>query len=307
MNPDTTDVLQRFERVCATHYASWHIGELEVLQGGLEALVCKAHSTAFGPVVIKIPWSRWVSNDNDAGVDNRALLQQEVMLASHLAASHIAVPRVYAFHQGSDDFDFIVSAFIEHDLSVPDDCEFGALMSRIHACPPPAFAFAMQGQTPLSFLLAERLTRRLEVVRRISGLPLALAPASEIQRLLARCDDRRCILHMDARPANILTQNGHVRAIIDWSNALLGEPALDLARIAEYGHLSPAFLAGYGVQDCFSHLPEAVELLYRLDTAAMLAVVFLSELDVPDLQQGQAQVRRVDELCSALRAHGLAP
>lgn len=307
MNPNMIDLLKRLERVCTTHYAAWQMRDLEILRSGLEALVCKAHSTAFGPVAIKIPWSRWASNDNDADVDNRALLQQEAMLTTHLSACNIAVPRVYALHQGNDDFDFIVSAFIEHDLSAPDDYEFGALMRRIHDCPPPSFALSMQGETPLPLLLAERLIRRLEVVRRISGLPLALAPATSIQRFLARYGNRQCILHMDARPANILTQNGQVRAIIDWSNALLGDPALDLARIAEYGHLSRAFLAGYGVQDGFSHLPKAAELLYRLDTATMLAVVFLSELEVPDLQQGRAQFQRVDELCAALRAEGLSP
>ena len=45
-------------------------------------------------------------------------------------------------------------------------------------------------------------------------------------------------------------------------------------------------------------VPAEVELLYRLDTAIMLAVVFLSE--APDPVAAARQVARVSELCAAL-------
>jgi aminoglycoside phosphotransferase (APT) family kinase protein len=105
---------------------------------------------------------------------------------------------------------------------------------------------------------------------------------------------------MDMRPANVLTRDGHIVAVIDWSNALIGDPALELARIAEYGYLDAEFYAGYGMTDGFAHVPRSVELLYRLDTAVMLAVVFLSES--PDPQCAQSQGQRVIKLSAQLSA-----
>jgi aminoglycoside phosphotransferase (APT) family kinase protein len=107
-------------------------------------------------------------------------------------------------------------------------------------------------------------------------------------------DPQRRLLHMDARPANLLTHKGHILGLVDWSNALIGDPALELARIAECGYLTPEFLQGYGVADPFAHLPKAVEVLYRLDTAIMLGVVFLSE--APNEALAQAQVTRIQAL-----------
>jgi aminoglycoside phosphotransferase (APT) family kinase protein len=104
---------------------------------------------------------------------------------------------------------------------------------------------------------------------------------------------------MDARPANVLTQKGTIVAIVDWANALIGDPALELARIAESGHLSPDFLRGYNNQNDEQRPPERVRLLYHLDTAVMLAIVFLSE--APDPQQAQVQIKRVNELYAAFK------
>lgn len=101
---------------------------------------------------------------------------------------------------------------------------------------------------------------------------------------------------MDMRPANLLTHRSAIAAVIDWSNALVGDPALELARIEEYGHLSSGFREGYGEA---VNAPRQIHLVYRLDTAIMLAVVFLSE--APNPGAARAQVDRVKELCARLR------
>ena len=95
----------------------------------------------------------------------------------------------------------------------------------------------------------------------------------------------RRLLHMDLRKENILVRGGRPVAILDWSNALIGDPALDLARAAEYGSLTPAALDAYG--DAGSFTMSSVtplgplgpltprQAVYRLDTAVMLSHVFL--------------------------------
>jgi aminoglycoside phosphotransferase (APT) family kinase protein len=100
---------------------------------------------------------------------------------------------------------------------------------------------------------------------------------------------------MDARRANIRVVRGEIRAILDWSNALLGDPALDLARAAESGARNPEFDAGYGE---LPRPPVELDTVYRLDTAVMLAVVFLSE--APDPAAARRQVERVQELLAVL-------
>jgi len=105
---------------------------------------------------------------------------------------------------------------------------------------------------------------------------------------------------MDARQANLLTRAGAVVGIVDWSNALIGDPELELARIAEYGALDSAFLEGYESPGPREMPPQQLELTYRLDAALMLAVVFLSE--APDPERARRQVARVLELRAALGA-----
>lgn len=99
---------------------------------------------------------------------------------------------------------------------------------------------------------------------------------------------------MAFRPANLLSYQGELKAVVDWTNLLIGDPSLELARIAEYGLLDEGFLSGYGAPNPFGHLPPGVETLYRLDTAVMLAVVFLSE--APDAELAKRQIERVQAL-----------
>lgn len=297
MKREITYILERLGQIFGQQYPDWQVADLAIVGSGLDTLICQARSAAFGAIAIKVPWRRWVSNKNDPSVDARELLRQEAVLSTHLAAYHVATPRIHAFHEGDDDFDFLVSELIMHDESKPDDYEFGALMRAIHESPPPQLSFVMQGTTPLHVTLAERLTRRLDVVAQLTGTPFASRSTADIQTILEQAPMSQNILHMDARPENLLVYQGKILAIIDWSNALLGDAALDLARIAEYGYLSTDFLRGYGNQQCFAHLPRAVELLYRLDTATMLTVVFLSENR--NLERGKIQFQRVCELYTA--------
>ncbi len=104
---------------------------------------------------------------------------------------------------------------------------------------------------------------------------------------------------MDLRPANILVRSRRPVAILDWSNALTGEPALDLARAAEYGSLTPAALAAYGPRAAFSLIPRTPrEIVYRLDTAVMLSHVFSG--GAPDEDKARHYIARTKTFCRAL-------
>ena len=281
----------RLRAVLDARWPAWGVGELELIGTGLEAAVFRAESRAFGRVAIRAPWTRWISNDNDPSQDARELLATEQLLADHMRAHGVPAPRAFALHRGDDDFDFLVSAYIPDDAGDEDPAAFGAVLRRIHDAPVTAEIERAIGQGDLAGTLATRLTERLAVVQRLAGEPLRAVSAAAVRELVAGARYRPSVLHMDARRANLRVEAGELRAILDWSNALLGDPALELARAAEYGVRSPAFEAGYGALP-----PVSVELetIYRLDTAVMLAVVFLSE--APDPAPARRQVERVQQL-----------
>jgi hypothetical protein len=62
--------------------------------------------------------------------------------------------------------------------------------------------------------------------------------------------------------------------------------------------LKSDFLSGYGDSEAIE-VPLREELLYRLDTAVMLALVFLSE--APNAGRAKAQIARVVSLCEAFQ------
>lgn len=74
--------------------------------------------------------------------------------------------------------------------------------------------------------MREELRRRLEWAE-----PLSAQGKREIQRLLDEMPDGSRLCHFDLHPGNImLSKNGPV--LIDWNNALVGDPAADAARTA---------------------------------------------------------------------------
>ena len=90
---------------------------------------------------------------------------------------------------------------------------------------------------------------------------------------------------------------GKIVAIADWGNALFGDPALELARIAESGFLSEQFIAGYG-EDLLGTIAPQIATIYRLDTVVMLAIVFIDE--APDPYAARTMIARAWALAAEL-------
>src|SRR5262249_57263606 len=51
---------------------------------------------------------------------------------------------------------------------------------------------------------------------------------AERLRAVRRRDDR--LLHLDYHPLNVMVDGGRVTGVLDWANALAGDPRADLAR-----------------------------------------------------------------------------
>jgi aminoglycoside phosphotransferase (APT) family kinase protein len=295
-------VIGELQRQLAAHYPEWRTTALQRAGAGLSFLVCRAETAPFGTVAIRVPWVAHYVSANDDGIAMRQLLRQEAGVAAHVAAHGIAAPQVYALHLGDDGFDFMVSEFVVADGSAPDAREFGRLMRAVHGCPPPTVSLVEQTDQPFGRTIAARIARRAAIFERLTGRALALPPVDALAASLVAGEARRSLLHMDARPENLFTRAGRIVAIADWGNALIGDPALELARMAEWGHLGDDFLAGYGAARPFTMLPPAAECLYRLDAVLVLALVFLSE--APDAELARPLVGRAVDLAARLRAVG---
>jgi aminoglycoside phosphotransferase (APT) family kinase protein len=296
--PAPEPYLAALRDVLAREYPAWGSGALSVAGRGLNFLVCRVETARFGTLALRTPWVRTLINDTDGVLDARRLLRQEAALADYARARGIPAPATRALHLGTDGVDFLATDFVHGDGSAPDARAFGALMRAIHALPPPTFPLIEGGDTPPHERIAARLSQRTAALARLTGEAFPLPGEHELRALLASRAGVRATLHMDARPANLFTRRGAIVAIVDWGNALVGDPALELARIAEGGQLDGAFLAGYG-DDPLGTLPPAIAGLYRLDTVVMLALVFLAE--APNLVAARAMLARARVLITTLR------
>jgi aminoglycoside phosphotransferase (APT) family kinase protein len=145
-----------------------------------------------------------------------------------------------------------------------------------------------------------RITDRFaELAALVPGLP-AVPDAAQLATVVSRRPSDS-LLHLDVRAPNLRCAGGAVSAVLDWSNALTGDPLLELARIAEYALLPEngldchAILAGYG-EPVPADSPAFW--IYRLDTAVMLALLFSSE--VPQAGLGPRSVDRLREVHARL-------
>ncbi|MBO4209752.1 phosphotransferase family protein [Micromonospora echinofusca] len=268
---------------------------LTPIGGGLEFRVFRAVTPQGTAVALRTAAGhRFQANANDPEVDTRALLTWEHTVTSHLAGHGIpvAAPRELAL----GDPDVSVSDFVDDDGQGPEPYRLGSLLRRLHGVPPPAARPVAHEGLPTGRLVPRRIARRWrEVAARVPDLP-APPPVDRLAAAVAgRPQDR--LLHLDVRAANLRCVDGRVHALLDWSNALIGDPALELGRLAEFALLPEngidveAVSSGYG-----DGVPvgSAAAWTYRLDAAVMLAVVFLSE--APDPVRGPRAVDRLREV-----------
>jgi aminoglycoside phosphotransferase (APT) family kinase protein len=286
--------------------------ELQPCGEGLGSQVWRAEHPAWGPVAIRVPRQRIVSNANEQGIESRALLQQERRLSAYLAPFGLPVPRVFHLHDRDPGPYFIVTAYVDNDRTPADPVAVGRLLARLHAVPaPPDWTPVAQVGETLARTLATRIHQRSRTIElltgesltgeSLTGLALDVPGPEELERLLLRTTGARSLLHLDYREPNILTSRTAIAGLIDWDNCLIGDPALEIARVSESGLWLPSMASGYGAPDPLAAIPEPVALLYRLYTATMLALVFLSE--APDPARATPAVERVRHLWAQYRRH----
>jgi aminoglycoside phosphotransferase (APT) family kinase protein len=275
--------------------------DLVAVGQGFEAAVFRTDLPPFGTVAVKAPWRRFPGGSYGTGVDCRALLRQERALAGWAAANGLPAATPHALHE-TDAQDLLVSAYVDGDDLPPDPAGLGALLRRLHDAPPPELDPVVHGPTgDFRTAIAARILERLDRVEALIGESLVgdrdWVDAEALRAALP--DGRRALLHMDFRPANLRCRGGRIRAVLDWSNAALADPAFELARMHEAGTLTEAVLAGYGDRDWSSRVAPAARSACHLDAALMFAIVF--RIGEPDPARAAAATARARGLLLDLR------
>ena len=267
-------------------------------QGG-EFTVFRAVIGAGDNVVLKTAPHEDLSNANDPSCSARALLRQEEHLGRYLRSRGIPVPiSVGLVNDGP--YPCLIQEFVEHDESCEvSDGHLAHLLSRIHACTAPRTPVAHEG-LPFASCIARRITRRAHELEKATGVSLQVPDTTRIESVLNLRGCRPSLLHMDIRPPNILATAGSIRAIIDWSNALMGDPALEFARIAEWWRPCKRLRVAYENIRGPMETPRIVDLLYRLDAALVLGLLHSTERPDPDAER--TAVCRATELAAAVRS-----
>jgi hypothetical protein len=267
-----------------------HCTDLVEVGRGLEFVVFRALDPAGDPVALKVSaGARFGANANDPAVDTRALLQWEHDVTRHLSGLGfpVATPRELVLGEP----DILVAEFLPADGTEADQPRLGALLDRLHEMPlPPGFP---PSRLSGGELLATRIGRRwAEVAARVPDLPAPIPVPVLAAALAGR--PMGSLLHLDIRSANLRCVGGRVAGVVDWSNALAGDPGLEWGRLAEY-----ALVPGNGVDFTAVRAGSRRDLdqeaaafwVYRLDAAVMLANVFLS--GAPEQELGRAAVARL--------------
>ena len=205
---------------------------------------------------------------------------------------HLPVPRPIHFEQSETALGFPYAFFTYLPGTPLDDLlplasadqrrsaarEMGALLATIHGVRLERVG-RLSRDSPESWgsYFGRRMRRRLEPHAKDG-----LITHAEVDVLAERAGaiklDQPRLLHMDFRTANMLAtlDDGSLKitGIVDAANSLAGDPAFDLARSDEGVGLDADFWAGYEpIRGEVARDSEAY-LLYRLETAALLAHVY---------------------------------
>ncbi|HDX9627240.1 TPA: phosphotransferase [Bacillus cereus] len=272
---------EKLATILSLDYKELAVQDLKVIGTGVQNIVFRGDSEK-GPLAFRVPWEREVENINEDLFNSRISLQKEAELSKYCHSKSIPVPRIHGLHL-STELDFLISDCVYTDHMPISACKIGELVSNLHSMPIDGLHYEQNSGEPISKYIAERIVKRIEGFNTITKCEIILPDTKTIEHTLSTADHVKCLLHMDIRPANVIGYNGEIKAIVDWDNALIGHPLLELMRIAETNEVSwDEFRAGYKNDNIFNSIPHIVSLFYRLDTAVMLANLFIEHLKIED-------------------------
>ncbi|MFD2445292.1 phosphotransferase family protein [Bacillus sp. CGMCC 1.16607] len=279
MKETIQNLLQKVKKECKSFC---HLISIAPFASGVENCVFKAYTEEWKEVVIRVPWQRRYIDEQNEYVDTRISLEKERKLNQHCYDYGIPVPKIHYTHL-SDSIDFIIEEFVAgNDKDIPF-LEMGKLTHQLHHI---EFLPTILDPNHFTYYLSNRIVERMKMVEPVLKQQFYLPEPKEIQSILESYPFQLRLLHMDIRPENLIFHNSKIKAVFDWTNALIGDPVLELMRIKDYGYLNEDFMEGYENGEAeLARVPDLVKWFYQIDTSAMLTNLFITGLN--DFKQGE--------------------
>jgi aminoglycoside phosphotransferase (APT) family kinase protein len=272
-------------------------GEVTAVAAGLEFAVFRA-TVGGEQVALRVPKESAYRTPGEMPIPAARLQEQERAIYRLLGNAGLPVPQPVSVIEESG-LPVLVSEFVTSDGVPPRADEVGRFLARLHGLPvAPLDLVTHEGATGVEGLAA-RLRRRWGPLReRVPDLP-------RLPRFGVLVAGPVSLLHMDVRACNLLSVAGELRAVVDWSSAMVAHPALEFARMREYAQLDEngiefaAITAEYQRHRPLPQVDPCVEAVFGLDAVSMLAMVFLDY--APDPERADWAIKRVRELIRDVR------
>ncbi|MGW0331003.1 aminoglycoside phosphotransferase family protein [Streptomyces sp. NPDC003011] len=216
--------------------------------------------------------------DREATVRQRRELRLRDLVRPHLP---VAVPTSVAHGEWASGLTYTLDTRVpggsaeEHDVSAVGEADLAGLLTGLREVP------ARQAET---LGVPRAAPRSLEALRREAGRAVErlaeadefdpvrlhqLAPTAAAQ-LAAQSGTAVLVHHRLGGEHLVVSADGRVRGVLDWTGAIVGDPAEDIAGLAlavgSPAAVRAATLAGYGARPCLRGL-----WLARCDTVVRLA------------------------------------
>jgi hypothetical protein len=264
---------------------------VEPYRGGVDCWVDLVMRSGRPLVCVRSAKVERLATRYDGIVDFGEGLEKEVVVSRLLRDANIPTPEILAWHRAdsAQDPSWMLVEYVPHapteTLSEQSERELGVLARRIHEIRPPADRAArLPPGAPWQQWITRRILARVDAARRYMALPRLDRLEKAIGGVLQhRSSGPGSLMHLDLRAPNLAIANDRIIGVFDLSNALVGDPYLELARIRGSGLLTPSFLAGYGVADADLERNRRVLDVYELDVTTLLVVVSREEFDDPEL------------------------
>ncbi|GAA0329731.1 hypothetical protein GCM10008967_20270 [Bacillus carboniphilus] len=267
-------ILQEKVKAVIIKEFGWNVCEIKIHGRGVQNIVLMVEEQDMGRFAVRVPYpedrQQFPNRERD-----RSLLLKEADITNYCSRFNIPVPKVHHTFL-SDELDFIIVDFIEGDPTKISHKSIGEMVQKIHRIPVEPLFIRNQGERTIYDYMANRIAERVKFVKPIIDISSCIPNRNEIEQILAiPTNNKESLLHLDVRPPNLISKKGEIGAILDWDNALKGDPVLELMRVEESMELDfKEFMKGYTDYSLLNETPMIVQNLYRLDTALMLTILF---------------------------------
>jgi aminoglycoside phosphotransferase (APT) family kinase protein len=216
--------------------------------------------------------------DRDAAARQRRELRLRDLVRPHVP---VAVPASVAHGEWTPGLTCTLDTKVpggtaeEHDVSAVGETDLAGLLSGLRAVPArQAEALGVPRTAPRSLAALRRMAvpaaRRLEDADEFDAARLDQLTPPGAAQLAAQPGTAVLVHHALHGDHLVVSADGRVRGVLDWTDAVVGDPAEDIAGLAlavgSGAAVRAATLAGYGARPCLRGL-----WLARCDTVLRLA------------------------------------